>query len=65
MNENLKTIPLLLEVVERPEGKVTYIIRQAQNGAVAAICDSADDVAKFLVSLTAKIENESNNEKSA
>lgn len=58
MNENLKTIPLLLEVVEQPEGKVTYIIRQAQNGAVAAICQSPDEVAKFLVGLTSKNENE-------
>lgn len=60
MKENFKTIPLLLEVVERPDGKVTYIIRQAQNGAVAAICDSASDVAEFLLKITSK--NETTNE---
>lgn len=57
MKKDLKTIPLLLEVVEQGE-KVTYIIRQPQTGQVAAICDNADEVAKFLVELTAKNENE-------
>lgn len=58
MKKQFKTIPLLLEAVEQPDGKVTFIIRSPQTAQVIALCQSSDEVARFLDELTTKHESE-------
>lgn len=54
MKENpIKTTPFLLEVVEQPEGKVTYILRSPQGGQILCLAESAAELTQFLVGLTA------------
>lgn len=47
----IKTTPLLLEVVEQGEGKVTFIVRTTQ-GQVLCLAESPDELCQFLDSLT-------------
>lgn len=52
IESHIKTTPLILEIVEQGENKVTFILRNAMNNQVLCLADSADELCTFLISFT-------------
>lgn len=50
--KEIKTIPLLLEVIQRGESKTNFIVRDPKTGQVLLLADSSDEVCQFLDGLS-------------
>lgn len=57
MKKVIRTIPIVVELVQAEDKSFSYLVRNPQSGQVMATCETAEDVATFLNEIISKIES--------